>query len=150
MEIMQQTGTTVSALKAQQQRKPWIAKTLFIGLSWPRDDLYQRIDIRTRQMYQSGLITETEHLIAIGCNHKHTALQALGYKECYEYVQKKCSLEEAIALTTQGTQRYSKRQMTWFKHQVSAHWFPCVEEDSSEIITKSLQLWENSGNNNNV
>ena len=84
----------------------------------------------------------------MNCTKNHTALQALGYKECYEYLRGQYTLEEAVEHTVISTCQYAKRQMTWFRLQCPTQWILWPEEEKfEEIVHKSLQLLTNSGNN---
>ncbi|MDP8243943.1 MAG: tRNA (adenosine(37)-N6)-dimethylallyltransferase MiaA [Candidatus Hinthialibacter antarcticus] len=146
LELIQLTGEPVSALKARQRRKPWIDRTMFFGIQRERDELSARVVQRTRWMYDNGLIDETRQLLAMGCDEQYTAMQALGYKECMLYVQDKIDLNESIEMTIQGTRRYSKRQMTWFRRQMEVNWLEWREgEPLQEKRNQCLKLWNNRG-----
>ena len=107
-----------------------------------------RIENRTKSMYNNGLIAETQRLIDLNCSTNNTALQALGYKECYEYLTGVCTLEEALERTIIGTRQYAKRQMTWFRLQCPAQWISWPDSEKfEEMVNKSLHLLRNSGNN---
>jgi tRNA dimethylallyltransferase len=147
LEIIQQTGMPVSQLRAEQQKKSWLARTRFLGILRDKDPLCARIDKRTRWMYDNGLIEETVSLAKLHCTKDNTCLQALGYKECYEHLLGECSLETAIENTIVATRQYAKRQMTWFKRQFPTTWISWPETGNfQEILTISLQLLVNSGN----
>lgn len=148
LEIIRQTGRSVTELRQEQTRKPWIHQTVFIGLDRDRRDLYHRIAQRSRWMYAQGLIDETRWLVDLGCGPRHTAFQALGYKECRAYVLGMKSREEAIEWTIQETRRYAKRQLGWFRRQCPTVWLDLsFTNNLYETVNESLQLWEKSGNN---
>ncbi|MGC9326193.1 MAG: tRNA (adenosine(37)-N6)-dimethylallyltransferase MiaA [Candidatus Hinthialibacter sp.] len=148
LEIIAQTGMRVSELRRRQQKKGWIEETCFIGLQRDPADLDERIEARTQWMYENGLIEETVRLLMMGCTRRHTALQALGYKECYDYLQGRCSLAEARERTAKETKRYARRQYTWFRRQFPTHWIRINNcADFAQIVKESLQLWRNSDNN---
>ena len=80
-----------------------------------RDTLYRRIERRVDEMIGMGLVEETRSLIADGVFEKNTtAMQAIGYKELFGYLEGRESLSEAADALKQATRRYAKRQMTWF------------------------------------
>lgn len=79
-----------------------------------RDKLYERINLRVDQMIKDGLVDEVKSLLPY---RNHNALQTVGYKEIFEYLDGKFTLEEAIEKVKQNTRRYAKRQITWFKNQ---------------------------------
>ena len=151
LEIMKQTGETVSALKKRQIQKPWGQVTRFIGLRRESEDLAERINLRTKRMYREGLVEETEHLIRMGCTLEHTALQGLGYRQCYGYLTGQTSLEEAEERTIHATRQYARRQKTWFRHQFPTDWLDIsATKDFMEYLNKSLQVWLKHGNNSRI
>ncbi|MBZ0254945.1 tRNA (adenosine(37)-N6)-dimethylallyltransferase MiaA [bacterium] len=146
LELIQLTGESVSELRARQHPKPWISRTVFFGILREREELYARVVQRTRWMYDNGLIDETRQLIEMGCDENYTAMQALGYKECRPYLLGEISLEESIEMTIHGTQRYTKRQMTWFRRQMEANWLEWREgEPLQEKQNQCLKVWNNLG-----
>lgn len=148
LEIIRQTNQSVTVLRQGQQKKKWLRQTVFIGIRRERDDLADRIERRTRWIYRNGLIDETRFLIHLGCPKGNTALQALGYKECFDYCHGKMPLENAVERTIQVTKWYAKRQMTWFRRQFSTHWLEMAPQNEfKQIVNESLQVWQNSGNN---
>lgn len=84
---------------------------LKIGLDLPRDILYQRINLRVDEMMKEGLLEEVKSLYPF---RSLNALQTVGYKELFEYIDGQLTLEQAIALIKQNTRHYAKRQITWF------------------------------------
>lgn len=149
LEIIEQTGCRVSELRARQEKKGWMRHTCFLGLRREREDLKNRIEKRTQWMYDNGLIEETKMLLDLECGDRHTAFQALGYKECKDYILGRISLEDAEKLTARNTERYAKRQMTWFRLQLPTQWIEAKETSTTEeILYKSMQLWGYSDHNN--
>jgi len=147
LEIILQTGQTVSVLRQSQQPKPWLSLTRFLGVAREREELASRIEKRAQWMYCNGLIEETVFLMELGCSPNLTVMQALGYKECHQYLKSKISLQEAMNSTASSTRRYSKRQMTWFRRQCPTQWiFWRNRKDLQEIVRQSLQIWLNSDN----
>ncbi len=85
-----------------------------ILLNTPRTLLYERINQRVDQMIEAGLVEEVKSLHS---KKELNALNTVGYKELFSYLENKLSLEEAIQLIKQNSRRYAKRQLTWFNHQ---------------------------------
>ena len=82
-----------------------------ILLELPREELYKNINQRVDQMMEEGLLKEAENLFP----YKHlNALQTVGYKELFDYLEGKISLEKAVEEIKKNTRHYAKRQMTWF------------------------------------
>lgn len=110
---------------------------LKIGLNWPREELYDRINRRVDIMVEEGLETE-----ARGVYHlRHlSSLQTVGYRELFDHFDDKCSREEAIELIKRNSRRYAKRQMTWFRRDESIHW---VERNNAteaiDIVERRLK-----------
>jgi tRNA dimethylallyltransferase len=90
-----------------------------IGISWPREILYQRINQRVEEMMTAGLLKEAASLYPF----RHLkALQTVGYQELFEYFDKKYSLDEAVEKIKQHTRNYAKRQLTWYKKDPEINW----------------------------
>ena len=88
---------------------------IIICIDMPREKLYERINMRVDLMRDSGVIEEAEMLKQMELPSKNTALQAIGYKEFFDYIDGKETLDEALEKLKQSTRRYAKRQITWFK-----------------------------------
>jgi tRNA dimethylallyltransferase len=85
-----------------------------ILINTDREALYHRINKRVDIMMQNGLLEEVKSLYP----YKHlNALNTVGYKELFDFIDNKCTLEEAVNLIKQNSRRYAKRQLTWFNHQ---------------------------------
>lgn len=94
-------------------------KTYYFATDVKREDLYSNINMRTLKMMEHGWLEETEALLP----YRHlNALQTVGYKELFQHLDGKISLDEAISLIQQNTRRYAKRQVTWLKNQAPAIW----------------------------
>jgi tRNA dimethylallyltransferase len=105
-----------------------------IGLERPREELYERINIRVDKMIIDGLVEEVISVLSF--KHKQ-ALQTVGYKEIFDHLEGKYSLEEAIELIKRNTRRYAKRQMTWFRRNKEITWFhPDDEEEIFNFVSK--------------
>jgi tRNA dimethylallyltransferase len=119
LEVYESTGVPFSTYRKNQvDARPFT--TLKLGLTLPREELYDRINRRVLQMMDGGLLQEVEKLMP----HRHLpACQTVGYAELFDYFDGKTSLEEAIAKIQQNTRRYAKRQITWFKKDETTRWF---------------------------
>ncbi|MBR2750288.1 MAG: tRNA (adenosine(37)-N6)-dimethylallyltransferase MiaA [Clostridiales bacterium] len=113
--------TTEEIHKDSNKEGPRYPFTLFC-IDWPRDELYQRINLRVDQMMNDGLLEEAKWLYDQKYEKNVTALQAIGYKEFFPYFDNRCTLEESISLLKQHTRNYAKRQLTWFRHLDGIHW----------------------------
>jgi tRNA dimethylallyltransferase len=100
--------------------KPSTFSIITIGITYPREVLYQRINQRVDDMMKEGLLEEVKQMIPF----KHTyAMQTVGYKELFSYLDGEITLNEAVNLIKQHTRNYAKRQMTWFRKSPGINWF---------------------------
>jgi len=90
-----------------------------VGLTRPREELYSRIDRRVLNMMDEGLVGEARSLLPYrNCQ----ALQTVGYKEVFEYLDNKIPLEEAVRLIQRNTRHYAKKQLTWWRRDPDIKW----------------------------
>lgn len=134
LEVRIGTGKSISTFR---KNKPLLHDfhILKIGLELPKEELYKRIDARMDRMIKQGLFEEAQGLYPM---REKNALQTVGYKEIFDFLDKKYSYEEALKLLKQNSRRYAKRQMTWFKKDLAVHWFaPSDMTGIMEIIIRN-------------
>ena len=124
IEIYRLSGKTKSEWDALSKAEPSPYHTYQIGLTAPREFLYDRINRRVDQMIQNGLVEEAFEIYR-QCPESQTAGQAIGYKELVPYFEGKCSLEQAAQSIKQETRRYAKRQLSWFNRDQRINWIDC-------------------------
>ena len=116
IEIIKSTGVKISKTKNEKE-----FDVEWIGLNFPRPELYERINRRVDSMIDNGLIEETKSLL-----NKHgripNLINTIGYKEIINYLDGELTLEEALNMLKQSTRRYAKRQLTWFRKNSEIHW----------------------------
>ena len=100
-----------------------------IAIERDRDELYERINHRVDLMMDAGLLQEVQSLESF---KSLNALQTVGYKELFDYLEGKCTLHEAVEKIKQNTRRYAKRQLTWMRNKTECHWVKPT--DSNEVI----------------
>jgi tRNA dimethylallyltransferase len=129
LEIYRGTGKPYSSfLKKETTNRNF--ETLLIGLTAEREIIYNRINLRAAKMIDAGLLDEAKNLLP----HKNqNALQTVGYRELFQYLEGNITLDEAISEIKKNTRRFAKRQNTWFKKNEAIHWFN-FETDTAEII----------------
>jgi tRNA dimethylallyltransferase len=93
-----------------------------IGIDWPREVLYDRINRRVEVQIQEGLLTEIKGLLDRGFLPELQSMQALGYKELVPYVLGEKPLSECLDTLKQSTRNYAKRQLTWFRKDKDINW----------------------------
>ncbi|MCE5234893.1 MAG: tRNA (adenosine(37)-N6)-dimethylallyltransferase MiaA [Clostridiaceae bacterium] len=106
-----------------------------IGLTMPRELLYERIERRVDDMMKRGLLEEILRLKVLGVTADMPAMQGLGYKQLYAHLAGQCSLEEAVAAIKLETRRFAKRQITWFKRDKRIQWFDLAQYESLDALT---------------
>lgn len=138
IEVCLQTGKTYSSfLTNTSKRRAFIP--IKIGLNRPREELYQRINQRVDLMLKEGLINEVKGLYS----QKHlNALNTVGYKELFDYLDGKVTFEEAIELIKRNSRRYAKRQLTWWARDKEIAWF---HPDQVDLIVDHIQKIVASG-----
>ena len=119
LEICHQTGLTYTSFRTRQKKeRPFhIVK---IGLNRPREELYERINLRVDRMMEQGLLEEARQLYPM----RHlNALNTVGYKELFAYMDGVWPLDEAVERIKGNTRRYARKQLTWFKRDEDVTWF---------------------------
>ncbi len=116
LEVFYVTGKPTSAQKVQNPPE-W--RILELGLD--RDDLKERILFRTKNMFLSGLVEETENLIS-QFGSALPILKTIGYREASDVINNHLTIDKAIELTTTKTIQFAKRQKTWFRNKNNPIW----------------------------
>ena len=119
VEICITTGQPYSSFKETEERPVRDFEIEKIGLTRPREVLYDRINRRVVQMVDDGLIDEVRSLTEY---RQLTALRTVGYKEVFDYLDGKSSLDETVGLIQKNTRHYAKRQLTWWRRDASIRW----------------------------
>lgn len=115
----------------QKKKRPCPFEVLQIGIEWPNEILFERIDRRVDEQIQTGLIEETRGLLDQYDRHL-PSMSGLGYKQIIQYLEGEISLEDAVALIKKETRDYARRQKTWFKRDSTIYWI------SGEALAKEL------------
>ncbi|MBQ7414835.1 MAG: tRNA (adenosine(37)-N6)-dimethylallyltransferase MiaA [Prevotella sp.] len=137
LEICYQTGKTYTSFRKQEKKqRPF--QIVKIGLHRDREELYHRINQRVDQMMTDGLLDEVKSLSDKRCNN---ALNTVGYKEMFTYLDGTWTLEEAVERMKGNTRRYARKQLTWFKRDEKMRWFhPHQKEDILNYISKYEEI----------
>lgn len=128
LEICLMTGKTYTSFRKREKRqRPF--NIIKIGLNRPREELYDRINRRVDQMMADGLLEEAKALYP----KRHlNALNTVGYKELFDYLDGRWPLEEAVERIKGNTCRYARKQLTWYKKDEQIRWFH--PDDTEQII----------------
>lgn len=136
LEIIHCTGKTMSQFQ-EKQEPDLLYDTALIGLTMERERLYDRINMRVEMMMEAGLLEEVRLLYQSGLKDCQS-IQAIGYKELYEYFDDRITKEEAIEQLKQNSRRYAKRQLTWFRNKMEVEWFDMTNVKQNEILLKKI------------
>ena len=119
LEICHQSRRTYTSFRkgTVKQRSFRIVK---IGLNRPREEMYERINARVLTMVNEGLINEA---LTVYDKRAANALNTVGFKESFDYLDGLITLDEAIRQIQSNTRRYMRKQLTWFKKDADVHWF---------------------------
>ena len=132
LEVMYSTNKTFSSFRNKKDKKRNF-KIIKIGLETDRELLYNRINERVDIMMENGLLQEVKSLTHF---KNKNSLQTVGYKELFEHLEGKITLEEALNKIKQNSRRFAKRQITWFKKDRSTTYF------SAENLDKIIEFIE--------
>jgi tRNA dimethylallyltransferase len=128
LEMCIMSGKPYSELRTQTiKERPF--RIIKIGLTAPRQVLYDRINRRVDQMVASGLEDEVRNLLSY---RSHNALNTVGYREWFEYFDGKTDREAVIEKIKSNTRRYARKQLTWFRKDPDIIWFDITE--TSKVI----------------
>lgn len=146
LEIFEVTGVTMSEHDRLSREIPPRFDAVKIALSFEnREDLYERIDKRVDIMAEKGLVEEVKTLLDMGLTDKHTAMQAIGYKELVDAIKNGSDISAALDKIKQESRRYAKRQLSWLRRDSEINWIlhrktPQIEEAlqlSTEFLNKN-------------
>lgn len=133
LEICYQTGRTYTSFRTQSKKeRPF--RIVKIGLNRDRNELYNRINARVDAMMEQELLHEAESLYN---QRQLNALNTVGYKEMFDYMDGRWSLDEAVERMKGNTRRYARKQLTWFKRDEEVRWF---HPDQIDEILKYIEV----------
>lgn len=122
LEYMDLNDELFSAHNEKERQKDSPYDFRYFVLEDDRENLYTNIEKRVDKMISDGLVDEVTKLQAMGLTRNNVSMQGLGYKEILDYLDNKCSLEEAIEKIKLETRHFAKRQLTWFRRERDVIW----------------------------
>lgn len=122
IEYYRLTGQPISEHNRQEREKSSPYRFYYYVLNCDRELLYTRIDQRVEEMLAAGLVEEVARLRDMGCHRGMVSMQGLGYKEILDYLEHRCTLEEAVRVLKRDTRHFAKRQLTWFRRERDVRW----------------------------
>ena len=140
LEVFELTGRTISSFHTEHglAEKPY--QVLLCALTLPCEELYGRIEARTRRMFEAGLVEEVQSLLKRGYTPELKPLKSIGYKQVVDFLTGTISLDQARVEMTRMTRRYAKRQMTWLRSQPDI--FRISYDRKNELKEKVSKFWE--------
>ena len=139
LEFIEESGSSIAAHNAQQRERESAYRSVFFVLTMDRAKLYERIDRRVDIMMQQGLLEEVTKLRDLGIPRDSTAMQGIGYKQIFGFLEGEYSLEEAVRLIKRDTRHFAKRQLTWFRREKEVHWVDIDQFGSGEELWDYMQ-----------
>ena len=144
LELCLQTGSAYSSLRIGRAKKRNFS-IFKVGLTMPREQLYERINKRVEQMIDMGLAQEAHRLLQpyVG-DILPNSLNTVGYKELMQVERGEWTLEFAVGQIKQNTRRYAKRQLTWLRHDEDIHWININDYESKNDIISAIVAMHDS------
>ncbi len=140
LEVYFQTGNKLSRQQTNLPKPPDLARRIRVfALNPPRAELYEKINVRTKQHFDAGLVDEVKQLLAEGVNDDRNALGAHAYRRVCEYLRGERTLDSAIERSKQDVRNYAKRQLTWFRREESTIWLDGFGTDK-QIVGKLFEV----------
>ncbi len=138
LEIVTITGEPFAAA-LPEKTESW-QPVLEIGLNSERAHLVERLAKRVEKMWQQGIVAEAESLIPKGIREGKTSSRAIGYSQALAQLDGVFSETEAIAATTQLTQRYARRQMSWFRRDERIYWQDYQDQKLQDNVIELIRV----------
>jgi tRNA dimethylallyltransferase len=135
LEVYKNTGKTISEYQKVSRSRDMEYETAYIGLTMDRQLLYDRINLRVDKMFEAGLIEEVKKLRSMGYNKNMVSMQGIGYKEIFDFLDNKYTIEETKDIIKGSSRHYAKRQLTWFRRDEKIHW---VEVDKFQSFNEII------------
>ena len=141
IEVCLTAKTPMTALLEQGTKPLTGFRILRLGLNPDRQALYQRINQRCLEMFESGLVEETAALLK-QYGDAAIPLAALGYKQSMQVLRGELTRQQAVEAAQQAHRNYAKRQMTWFRREPNVHWFTgfgndeAIQQEAAELVTR--------------
>lgn len=147
LEFYHITGKPISAHNEEEHQKSSPYNFAYFVLTDDRKTLYDRIDRRVDLMMEKGLVEEVRALYDKGYRRNMVSMQGLGYKEILDYLEGKCTLEEAVYVIKRETRHFAKRQLTWFRRERDVIWLnrPDFAGGDPAILEKMLTVLKEKG-----
>ena len=138
LEVYRATGRPISHLQTQFEEGLSADRCRVFVLSWPREVLHQRINLRVEAMFAAGFVDEVRGLLARHGQLSRTALQAVGYREVIEHLSGQLDLAATIEAVKARTRQFARHQETWFRNLSECRFVPLTEGRSDEQVSEQI------------
>ena len=135
LNIINKHNTSITEIKDNQEHK-LLYDAKIIGLTKPKEEMNNIVDLRVDEMIKEGLLNEIQGLLNKGVTFDNQSMQGIGYKEFKDFFNNTKSKEECIKDVKTHTHQFIKRQYTWFNNQMNVEWY-----DNKEDATLSINQW---------
>ena len=139
LEFMEESGSSIADHNSQQREQESAYRSVYFVLTMDRAKLYERIDRRVDIMMEKGLLEEVTRLRDMGIPRDSTAMQGIGYKQIYGYLEGEYDLSEAVRLIKRDTRHFAKRQLTWFRREKDVIWVDIDRFDDRQELWDHMQ-----------
>lgn len=139
IEIITLTGEPFAAALPEEP-EDW-QPVLEIGINGPREDLVQRLEQRVHKMWEQGLVEEARSLILLGVREGKTSSRAIGYAQALAQIDGTMTQDQAIADTVRLTQKYARRQMSWFRRDSRINWLDYTDPKVNSQALSLVRSW---------
>ncbi|MGN0181801.1 MAG: tRNA (adenosine(37)-N6)-dimethylallyltransferase MiaA [Candidatus Ornithomonoglobus sp.] len=142
IEFYRTTGVPISEHQEMTKRTESRYEPVMFCINHDRSVLYERINRRVDMMLDEGLLDEVKRIMDMGYTKDMNSMKGIGYKEIMDYFSGECTLEEAVVNVKQGSRRYAKRQLTWFRRDERIIFLAPegAAETAAEIISDRLKI----------
>lgn len=142
LEYYRLNNKPISLHNETERAKEAVFDAKYFVLNDKRELLYERINKRVDKMIELGLVYEVRGLLDKGLDSSYNSMQGIGYKEIVEYLEGKCSLDDAVFNIKKNTRHFAKRQLTWFRREENVNWLEKYEYnyDDERILSKMTDI----------
>jgi tRNA dimethylallyltransferase len=137
-EVYLLTGRPMSSWQTQQSEPLEGFRWLKLGIEWPRELLYRRIEARVERMFEAGFVEEVRELLKQFPQESH-AFKAIGYRQIIDYLRGDKTLAQAVEETKLQSRRYAKRQLTWFRADPGIIWLK-ADQAEADLLGEARRL----------
>ena len=139
LEFYKTTGRKISEHNNEQRAKESPYNFCYFVLNDKREILYDRINRRVDIMFDNGLLDEVKHLLDMGLVKDDVAMQGIGYKEVFDYLEGRCDEAGLREMIKQDTRHFAKRQLTWFRREPSVTWVDFSQIRREDALSYMLE-----------